>query len=200
MIIIINGAPSAGKTSIIKEIQKLYDKPLLHTGVDHFWEMIPDQYKEFGEKADAGYSFVQTVDDDNSPVIQVKSGALSQEIDHTIAQVVKCLADCGHAVAIDEILWEGRTLHDYAHAFKNHTVYFIGIVCDLKKLEKREKLRGDRLIGLARGLINFVHLHKDYYDLTIDSTNCDAATCAQNILDFISNTPHPQGFKKLEKI
>ncbi len=36
MIILINGCPSAGKSTIAKELQKLHDKPLLHTGIDHF--------------------------------------------------------------------------------------------------------------------------------------------------------------------
>jgi len=36
MIIIINGCASAGKTSIIKEMQKLCNKPLLHVGIDCF--------------------------------------------------------------------------------------------------------------------------------------------------------------------
>lgn len=56
MIIILNGCGSAGKSSIAKELQKLHNKPLLHTGIDHFWKMIPDQYKEFGAKASEGYS------------------------------------------------------------------------------------------------------------------------------------------------
>jgi chloramphenicol 3-O phosphotransferase len=200
MIIIINGAPSAGKTSIIKEMQKIYPQPLLRTGIDHFWATIPDQYKEFGAQADQGYHFIQSTDKDGNPVAQAQSGPLGKKIDNTIAQVVKCLADCGHDVAVDEILWEKRELQNYRKALKNHSVYFIGVICDLQELERREKARGNREIGLARGHIDIVHQHKDYYDLVIDSTNCDAATCAQNILDFIKQTPHPQGLKKLEDV
>ena len=193
MIIIINGAPSAGKTSIIKEMQKIYPQPLLHMGIDRFWAMIPDQYKEFGEKASEGYSFVRTVDGGNNPIIHVRSGPFAQQIDNTMAHVVKCLADCGHDVAVDEILTEKISLQHYLNTLKNHTVYFIGVRCDLQELERREKARGNREIGLARGHVDIVHQHKDYYDLVIDSTNCDAATCAQNILDFISSTPRSQG-------
>ena len=196
MIIIINGAPSAGKSSTIKEMQKLYDKPLLHIGIDRFWAMIPDQYKEFGAKATEGYSFTQTTDQNNNPIVEVKSGPFAQQIDYTMAQVVKCIADCGHDVAVDEIITEKISLDRYVKALENHNVYFIGIVCDLEELEKREQLRGNRLIGLARGHIDSVHQYKDYYDLIIDSTHCSPATCAQNILDFIQRTPHPQGFKK----
>jgi len=200
MIIIINGPPSAGKTSIIKEMQKLYDKPLLHVGIDRFWAMIPDQYKEFGTKASEGYSFIQTIDHDNNPIVHVKSGPFAQQIDHTMTQVIKCMADCGHDVAVDAILTEKIHFDHYVEALEKHVDYFVGIVCDLEELERREKLRGNRIVGLARGHIGSIHQHKEYYDLVIDSTHYSPTTCAQNILDFIQKTPNPQGFKKLEKI
>ena len=60
MIIIINGCPSAGKTSTFKEIQNRYDIPLLNLGIDHSWAMIPDQYKEYGLKAQEDYSFFKS--------------------------------------------------------------------------------------------------------------------------------------------
>ena len=200
MIIIINGCSSAGKTSIIKAMQNLYSKPLLHAGVDRFWAMIPDQYKEYGVKAHEGYLFSDTVDSDNNPVVHIQSGPLADQIDYTMPQVIKCLADCGHDIAVDAILNDDTELHNYIKALCDHTVYFVGIVCDLQELEKREKQRGNRSLGLARGQIDFIHKHKNYYDLIVDSTNCDVMTCAQKILDFTNANPDPQGFKKLESV
>ncbi len=198
-IIIINGCPSAGKTSIIKEMQARYPSPLLYMGIDLFWRMIPEQYIEHGAKADEGFTFVTTQDQDNNPVVQVKSGPFALHLDRTLAQTAACLADCGHDLAIDEILSDDTSLYNYVHAFKNHTVYFVGIVCDLTELEKREKNRGNRELGLARGAINLVHKHEQYYDLIVDSTHCNAADCAEKILDFIQKTAQPDGFEKLKR-
>jgi len=78
-------------------------------------------------------------------------------------------------------------------------VYFIGIVCSLEELEKREKQRGNRILGLARGHIDVIHKNKEYYDLVVDTTHCNALTCAQNILNFIENNPDPIGFKKVQE-
>jgi chloramphenicol 3-O phosphotransferase len=200
MIIIINGCASAGKTSIIKEMQKLCNKPLLHVGIDRFWAMIPDQYKEYGSKAGEGYFFLRTVDDNNNPIVHVKKGPFGEQISTTIPQVIKCFADCGNDVAVDTIFTDDVELYKYVYALRDHTVYFVGIVCELQELEKREKQRGNRSLGLARGQIDSIHTYKDYYDLIIDSTHCDAATCAQNILNFINSTPVPVGFKKLESM
>jgi chloramphenicol 3-O phosphotransferase len=201
MIVIINGCASAGKTSIIKEMQKLCDKPLLHVGIDRFWAMIPDQYKEYGPKAHEGYLFSQTADNDNNPIVHVKKGPFGEQISTTMPQVIKCFADCGHDVAVDTIFTDDIQLCDYVKALQDHTVYFVGIVCELQELERREKQRGNRSLGLARGQIDFIHQHnKDYYDLIIDSTRCDAAECAQSILNFIYATPVPQGFKRLKTV
>src|SRR5438445_10332694 len=103
MIVIVNGCSSAGKTSIIKEMQNLYDKPLLHTGLDRFWAMIPDQYKEYGSKAYEGYLFSQTTSNDNNPIVHVKKGPFGKQIAATMPQVIKCFANCGHDVEVDEI-------------------------------------------------------------------------------------------------
>ncbi|HLC06845.1 MAG TPA: hypothetical protein VJJ26_01530 [Candidatus Babeliales bacterium] len=198
MIVIINGCSSAGKSSIIKEMQKLSKKPLLHTGIDWFWKMIPGEYKEFGSKAHEGYSFTQTVESQNNPVIHVQTGQFGQKIDNAMPYVIKCLADFGHDIAIDEIFTRDTTLHNYITALRENTVYFVGVMCSLQELEKREKQRGNRELGLARGQIDFVHEYCDYYDFIVDSTDCDATVCAQHILNFIDANPYPSGMRKLE--
>lgn len=199
MIILLNGCSSVGKSSIIKEMQNLYDTPLLHMGLDRFWAMVPAQYKEYGSKADEGYSFSKVCDSDNNPVIHVQGGALARQIDNTMPQVVRLLADCGHDLAVDEIFINEAIVHQYATVLENHKVYFVGLECSLEELERREKLRGNRALGLARGQLNLVHAYKNLYDLTIDTTDLTVATCAQTIVHFIKETPEPVGLKKLRE-
>ena|SRR5436190_11256945 len=196
MIIILDGCPSAGKTSIIKELQNLYLKPLLSLGIDRFWAMIPEQYKEFGPKAHEGYLFVQSHDEHNMPIVSIKRGPIAEQIDRTMPHVIRSLADSNHDVVADVIFVNGSMLCDYVKELKNNTVYFVGIVCSLQELEKREKQRGNRILGLARGHINEVCKNREYYDLIVDTTNLNAVACAQNILHFIQNNPAPMGFKK----
>lgn len=200
MIIIINGSSSAGKTTIIKHMQGLYNKPLLHAGIDRFWAMIPDQYKECGAKAEEGYLFSQTFDNHNNPTVQIQRAPFALQFDHTMPQVIKCLADCDHDVVVDTIITTDEQLHDYAKTLQEQIVYFVGVVCALPELERREKERGNRILGLVRGQIDLIHKCEVYYDLIIDSTHGDPATSAQKILDFMTATPDPQGFKKLESV
>jgi len=180
-------------------MQSLHNGPLLHAGIDRFWAMIPDQYKECGAKAEEGYLFSQTFDHHNNPTVQIQRGPFAQQFDYTMPRVIKCLADYGHDVVVDTIITDNARLCDYAKVLQQHTVYFVGVVCDLEELERRERERGNRILGLARGQLDFVHQHKNYYDLIIDSTYCDPTTSAQKILDFIRETPAPQGFKTIVK-
>jgi len=199
MIIILNGCGSAGKTSIAKELQKLHNKPLLHTGIDHFWKMIPDQYKEFGAKASEGYSFVQGIDEHNNPIITIETGPFADRMDETMPYVVKCLAEHGNDIVVDEVFQRKEIVHHYAKALNNQIVYFIGVMCDLEELERRERARGNRELGLARGQIDDVHRYQNFYDLIIDTTNENAINCAQKIFNFIQTHNNPQGLRNFHK-
>ncbi len=43
-VILINGAPSSGKTSIVYALQGILDEPFLEVGIDKFIFMLPDRY------------------------------------------------------------------------------------------------------------------------------------------------------------
>jgi len=48
-IIVLNGCPSAGKTSIAKAIQRTFEAPYLHVGIDLFWlEVFPWEWAAAG--------------------------------------------------------------------------------------------------------------------------------------------------------
>ncbi|MBN1684356.1 MAG: hypothetical protein JW855_02845 [Gammaproteobacteria bacterium] len=63
--------------------------------------------------------------------------------------LAKILADQGHHLIIDEVLFGHDLLKDYVNLLKSHTVYFIGVFCDLSIMQEREILRRDRVIGLS---------------------------------------------------
>lgn len=43
-IIILNGTSSSGKSSVAKELQSILSGYTLHTGIDHFVEMLPEDF------------------------------------------------------------------------------------------------------------------------------------------------------------
>ena len=54
-IILLNGASSAGKTSIARELQRVLPEPYLRTGIDDFFRMLPPRYLGTESPADQGF-------------------------------------------------------------------------------------------------------------------------------------------------
>jgi chloramphenicol 3-O-phosphotransferase len=58
----------------------------------------------------------------------------------------------------------------YLESLKSYNTLFVGVECELEELEKREKLRGDRPIGLTRKQLE-EGIHKNRpYDLIVDTS------------------------------
>ncbi len=197
MIIFLNGVATSGKTSIIHELQKQADFPLLKLGVDNFLDMIPADYYGWGPKAKEGIQFVRE-EDENGPITRVYNGDFGRAILHTIPPIIAKISTRKFNVACDEVLFHDYYLKEYTKAFKGLRAYCIGIHCDLEELIRREQKRGGYSIGLGRDQINRVHGPTRFYDLEINTTHTPSADCAKQILEFVAAQPDPQGFKKLE--
>jgi len=197
MIIFLNGVATSGKTSIIHELQKQADFPLLKLGVDNFLDMIPADYYGWGPKAKEGIQFVRE-EDENGPITRVYNGDFGRAILHTIPPIIAKISTRKFNVACDEVLFHDYYLKEYTKAFKGLRAYCIGIHCDLEELIRREQKRGGYSIGLGRDQINRVHGPTRFYDLEVNTTHTPSADCAKQILEFVAAQPDPEGFKKLE--
>ncbi|MFN7039384.1 MAG: chloramphenicol phosphotransferase CPT family protein [Alphaproteobacteria bacterium] len=194
-IIFLNGAGSAGKSSIAKAIQELADEPYLTIGFDVFYNMMPWKYVGSGAKAKEGFSFVTSQDSEGKTVTRVNTGNFGAKVNNIIPKVIKTMADDNFNIIIDEILFGDDQLKLYMRLLQNHVVYFVGVKCSLEALEEREYLRGDRLTGLSREQVNKVHEGFRPYDLTVDTTHNSCFNCAKSILEFTKKIPNPKGFK-----
>lgn len=197
MIIFLNGCSSAGKSTIARAFQFLSEKPYLLIGIDTFFHMMPAAYVGFGDKSDQGFHFIPE-HDDLGPLMRIENGPYGKAIGNTIPKVIQTLADDGHDMILDEVLFGDESLNRYVQALKDHTVYFIGVMCDLKTLQEREILRGDRALGLGRDQMGRVHTPERSYDMTVDTTCTSAFDCGKAILKFISENPNPQSFRQKE--
>jgi chloramphenicol 3-O phosphotransferase len=83
-------------------------------------------------------------------------------------------------IIVDDVMMAQYDQQLYLQSMPEHKPIFIGLFAPLDIMEKREKLRGDRLIGLARW--QFEQVHKGIaYDLEIDNSKLTAEECAQQI-------------------
>ena|SRR3990167_9092906 len=201
-IIFLNGASSSGKTTITRELQEHLERPFLRIGIDTLLGMMPKKYMETGPLAHEGFHFV-AMPDAQGPLTHVRNGPLAVELMRDLIAIAQLLADRGRDLIIDEVVFgdeqQGDRLFDYAHALKQHTVYFVGVFCSEQELIAREKSRRNRMLGLARDQMKRVHLGTRPYDVTVDTSTTSVTGCTQEILTFMHNNPLPTGFKSLEK-
>lgn len=167
-IIILNGTSSAGKTSIAKALQDKADDVFLHFKMDVFWYMVP-----------------------------TKIEANSKNLPHmklAILDSAKALLDRGHNVILD-IVCTPENIDILRQNFTDHDTYFIAVKADLETINKRERERGNRKIGLAQSQFDKIHTGIDY-DFEIDTTHKNANECADIIL---SNYLRPAFAKVVKK-
>ena len=192
-IIFLNGCGSSGKTSVAKSIQHESPDLWLSFGVDTFMDMIPFGRQESYLKCIPGQN-------DHGPIMHVESGPEGGKLFRVMPQFAEMLADSGNNLIIDEVLFDGNALKAYAKHLKNHTVYYIGVFCDLAVMQEREMLRRDRCIGLSNNQIHRVHQGVlNSYDFKVDTTAISPFEGACRILQFVDDTPAPKAFQTLAK-
>jgi len=192
-VIFLNGCGSSGKTSIARAIQHLSDELWLTFGVDTFIDMLPyGRYEDY-------FKFVPG-ENDRGPIMRVENGAKAKQLFGIMPMFAQELANEGNNLIIDEVLLDDSSLKPYAKCLLSHTVYYIGIFCDLKVMQEREILRRDRGIGLSNDQIDRVHQGTlNSYDLKIDTSNLSPFEAASQILTFIESNPMPQAFRKIAR-
>ena len=104
------------------------------------------------------------------------------------------MASAGNDVIMDYPLSEPWRLDDLVETLRPYDVTLIDVRCDPEELDRRERTRGDRPVGLARSQTQ-VYAHGDP-DLVIDSTSASPAECAARIVAFMATAPDPKAFRR----
>ena len=175
-IILLNGAGSAGKSSIAKALQTLTEAPFLHVQMDTFLDMMPEPLQRHPD----GISYEEGETDDQSSVA-VKVGPVGARLLRGMRHAIAAMAGQGNNLIVDDVLCDSEIL-DYQELLSAFDLHVVGVSAPLHVLEQREAARGDRLIGLARWQFDRVHRGIDY-DLVVDSNVLSPFECARRIKD-----------------
>jgi chloramphenicol 3-O phosphotransferase len=134
--IIINGASSSGKSTVIKALQILMPE-LVHVRLSDiamlYFGMFRDDYPHVAEWGETRYK---------------RQLAIREMVVHTALTMLKqgfdtCINTTFDGPKADE------SMNYHLEILKDYKPIMIGITCDLEILAKREKERGDRKIGMA---------------------------------------------------
>jgi len=188
-IILVNGASSSGKSTLCKALQKTFVHPYLHFSFDDLIFMSPKRYygssdthtqTEDNEFIEQGVKLVTSSAPGAPLEVEAVFGPVFQKIIKAMPDVVKTLVKNGNSVIFDHVIHDEEMALDLERCFTGLKVLKIGVYCPPEILEEREKQRGDRVLGRARGLLGVVHKYMEY-DLKVDTSATKTVEAVQEI-------------------
>ena len=170
-IVLLNGVSSSGKSTLVQK----------------FTEIMPDYLKLSLDDIGALIWSMRT-QRRNPPTgeIAVQSNYKIFLKPYLFHRIIRMIHDYSYNIIVDAVIDDELVLEDWQTIFKDNEVVFVAVHCPLEELEKREKARGDRPIGLAKAQLENFH-KKIKYDIEIDTFNNTAEECVHKIVDFINN-------------
>jgi chloramphenicol 3-O phosphotransferase len=149
-IILINGASSAGKSTLARSLQQQLPEPFLHLSFDHLRQS------------------------NALPMARIRNGELNWTLMRPAVfdgfhRCLPAFAMAGNNLIVDHIIEQEQWMADLVELLAPFDVFFVGVHCPLPELERRERQRGDRRPGEARRDFHSAHRFTEY-DLDIDAT------------------------------
>jgi len=195
-IILLNGASSAGKTSILVALQQILDMPYLDAGIDKFLWMLPKRYLDVPLWHDV-FEYAWREQGDTRELF-IQAGPLGHRLMSGMHHAIAIMSQAGNNIIADHVLIERQWVLECACLFADLPALFVGVHCPLEILEQRERERSDRTLGQARAYFRTVHAH-GIYDLEVDTSRFSPVECALQIKQRLQDGPPPQAFKMLRE-
>jgi chloramphenicol 3-O phosphotransferase len=197
-IVILNGAPRSGKSSIVAAIQATFEGVWMNLGVDRFMQMTPPRYqpgiglRPGGERPDL------------EPLVQVLYAALYESIAAHSRLGLNVVVDVGHH---DAYAMPRGILNDCARRLEGLPVLFVGVRCPIEVILQRRQASGylakdqadQQVPDPIRRWQQAVH-EPGIYDLEVDTAQLSPEACAEAIRRRLDSGPPPAAFRKLARL
>lgn len=194
-IIILNGTPRSGKSSIVALIQETFDGVWMNLGVDRFMQMTPARYlpgiglRPGGERQDL------------EPLVPILYSAMYESIAAHSRLGLNVVVDVGHH---DAYAMERGILTDSARRLNGLSVLFVGVRCPIEIIMKRRQNTEWNVVSAADSPVpppvelwqREVHI-PGIYDLEVDTSLLSPGVCAEVIRQHLANSPVPSAFQRL---
>jgi chloramphenicol 3-O phosphotransferase len=196
-IVILNGTPRAGKSSIAAVIQETFPGPWMNIGVDAMKEaMTPERYQP-GIGLRPGEA-----DHPVAPLVPVFYAALYESIAAHSRLGLNVVADTGHH--------DPGILADCARRLAGLPALFVGVRCPLEVIMERRRATwgagagapgspDDPVPAPVLAWQREVHV-PGIYDLEVDTSLLTPEKCAAAIARRLSDGPPPSAFRQLGEV
>ena len=175
-VVVLNGVSSAGKSSLARAMQERSKSDWLHVSLDQFISMIPN-----GRETAPEWFVVRDVSsEDGRPSISFTNGPRGASLMQSMRDFVAAAANRELDVIVDDVC-TGIEIDDYRSQLSEHELTIVRVEASIETAERRERARGDRMVGLARQQFGRIHEGIDY-DCTIDNEDGSLAANAEQLL------------------
>jgi chloramphenicol 3-O phosphotransferase len=197
-IVILNGAPRSGKSSIVAAVQELFDGPWMNLGVDRFMQMTPPRYqpgmglRPGGERPDL------------EELVVALYRALYESVAAHSRQGLPVVVDVGHH---DAYATPRGILADCARRLRGLPALFVGVRCPLAVIMERRRAtgynpdwsEGSPVPPPVQRWQREVHL-PGIYDLEVDTSAQTPRECAEAIRRRLADGPPPSALERLASL
>lgn len=193
-IIILNGAPRSGKSSIAATIQHTFTDVWMNIGVDRYMQMTPEHFqpgiglRPGGERPDL------------EPLIVKMYSAMYESIAAHSRSGINVIVDVGHHDSYSAPL---GILPHCAQILKGMPVLFVGVRCSIGAImERRMSTWGDGYeeAGAVPAPVKLwqecVHV-PGIYDMEVDTSKHSPELCADLIRQRLENGQPPTAFSRI---
>ena len=192
-IVILNGTPRSGKSSIATVIQNTFEGVWMNLGVDRFMQMTPQRYqpgiglRPGGERPDL------------ESLVVILYHAMYEAIAQHSRLGLNVVVDVGHhdAYAIPR-----RILPRCAKLLEDLPVLFVGVHCPLEVVMQRRRATwpgtpDDGSVPQPVRLWQQAVHEPGIYDLEVDTSVLSPEECADMIRQRLEKGPPPSAFQRL---
>jgi chloramphenicol 3-O phosphotransferase len=196
-IVVLNGPPRSGKSSIARAIQNTFDGVWMNLGVDAFKQMTPERFqpgiglRPGGERADL------------EPLVVILYRAMYDAIAAHSRLGLNVVVDVGHH---DGYSVSRGILPDCAQRLTGLPAWFVGVRCPLDVVMERRRATwgtGSMVDGSVpmpvRRWQEAVHAH-GLYDLEVDTSRLSPEECANMVRQRLEHGPFPSAFQRLASV
>jgi chloramphenicol 3-O phosphotransferase len=184
-VIVLNGASSAGKTTLAAALQVVLDDTWLVFGVDTLITALGLPLLEMHDEAtirarpsdhavrDGGITF----DADGG----VSVGGEYRRLETAWLKGLSSIVASGVRLILDEVFLDGARSQDrLGDALDGHRVAWVAVTCEFEVATNRERVRGDRVVGMYERQATRVH-DGVHYDLVLDTTSRSPEDLARTV-------------------
>lgn len=193
-IIILNGAPRSGKSSIAAVIQETFDGIWMNMGVDRFMAMTPARFHPGIGLRPGGEA------PELEPLIVTLYAAMYESIAAHSRLGLNVVVDVGHH---DFYSRPHHILPACARRLQGLPVLFVGVRCPLDVIMERRRATGWTTISAAEPVPLPVQRWQEavhqpgIYDLEVDTSQLRPEECAAMIRQRLDVGPPPSAFLEL---